>query len=67
MNGKTRVIFKHDDRQYGDWKKGDKGFIEGFIYMDRPYIVIINIRTKQLVLVPFDGTVDVIIENEKEI
>jgi hypothetical protein len=58
---KTKVIFRNDDPQYNDWKKGDEGFIEGFLYTNRPYMVIVNLRTKQPVLVSFGGTVDVVV------
>lgn len=55
---KTKIIFTGDG-QYGDWKKGDTGFIEGFLYSDRPYMVIVVFRTQQPVLVPFGGTVKI--------
>jgi hypothetical protein len=58
---KTKIIFRNDDQQYSEWKKGDEGFIEGFIYTNRPYMVIVNLRTKQPVLVSFGGTVDVVV------
>jgi len=58
---KTKVIFRNDDPQHKEWKKGDEGFIEGFIYTNRPYMVIVNLRTKQPVLVSFGGTVDVVV------
>lgn len=58
---KTKVIFINDDQQYNDWKRGDKGFIEGFLYTNRPYMVIVNLRTKQPILVSFGGIVNVVV------
>jgi hypothetical protein len=58
---KTKIIFTIDDNRYNDWKKGDKGYIDGYLANDGvPYVVIINLRTKRPVLVSFGGAFEVV-------
>jgi len=57
---KTQIVFEFDDNQYNEWKKGDKGYIDGYLFTDRPFIAVINLRTLRPVLVSFGGTIKVI-------
>jgi hypothetical protein len=53
---KTRIKFTRDDPQYGDWKEGDVGYIDGYIALENvPYAVIVNERTGRITLDMFGG------------
>ncbi len=52
-------------KRVNEWKKGDKGYIDGYIVVDgTPYAVVINLRTKRPVSTYLGGTIEVI---EKEL
>ena len=40
---KTTVVFKNDDSEHKEWKKGEKGYIDGYVRAgdDRPYAVVV--------------------------
>ena len=55
---RTEVIFMREDTRYGEYRKGDTGYIDGYLSLDNvPYIVVVNNRRKMPCLVMFDGTV----------
>lgn len=40
---KTKVIIKHDDQQYNEFKAGEHGYIDGYVRggEGRPYAVVV--------------------------
>lgn len=49
---KTEIEFTSDDQQHKDWKKGDLGYIDGYLHAERPYACIVKIETGEVVLAP---------------
>jgi len=43
MEGKTRVMIKHDDNHYKEYKKGSVGYIDGYVRggTDAPYACVV--------------------------
>lgn len=42
MNIKTKVVMKNDDDKNGDWKKGEDGYIDGYVFNgERPYCMVV--------------------------
>ncbi len=43
MEGKTKVITATDDPQYNEWKKGEEGYIDGYVRggEGRPYAAVV--------------------------
>jgi len=66
MNGKTKIVFDKDDGEYGEWIKGDTGYIDGYVQSNNvPYMIVINLRTSRPVFVPFHNIVTVIQKEDK--
>ena len=55
---KTQVVFITDDTLLARWKKGDRGFIDGYVTSDGiPMIVVINEKNGIPTLVTFESNV----------
>ena len=55
---KTKVEIQFDDTCHNDWKKGERGYIDGYIYTTRSLIVVII--NERIVLIPFGNTLKVL-------
>lgn len=50
----TEVILKSDDQQYQEWKKGDRGYIDGYVRGGNNTPLACVVIHERIVLVPLD-------------
>lgn len=52
--GTTYIKFKSDDHEHNLWKKGQQGYIEGYVrgYNNVPCAVVVIESTRDIVLAP---------------